>query len=136
MKTTVLAPTGAATPSRAHTTRPLNLCRCCGRDFASVAAFDRHRTGVHAYTHREGLRMEPPRTNGRRCLDPDEVLDHGMALDQRGRWAITADADRARGRFQPDAPRGSAQAGAGAVEYATRGSTSQRRDTERGGRPQ
>jgi hypothetical protein len=27
----------------------MNLCRSCTTDFASVAAFDKHRVGVYAY---------------------------------------------------------------------------------------
>jgi hypothetical protein len=33
----------------------VNICRSRRRDFASVAVFDRHRTGLHAYTLLEGL---------------------------------------------------------------------------------
>lgn len=32
----------------------MTLCRSCGLDFASVEAFDSHRTGTHAYTYSEG----------------------------------------------------------------------------------
>jgi hypothetical protein len=32
----------------------MNLCRCCSTDFASVAAFDRHRVGVYMYTRAKG----------------------------------------------------------------------------------
>jgi hypothetical protein len=78
---------------------PLNYCVCCGLDFASVAAFDRHRVGVHAYTFQEGLRLEPPREDGRRCLDPEEMIAYGLVRDPRGRWSIAADAERARRHF-------------------------------------
>lgn len=74
----------------------MNLCCTCGMDFASVAAFDRHRTGVHAYTFWEGLRMDPPREDGRRCMDEDEMLGAGIDRDAHGRWGIVADADRLR----------------------------------------
>jgi hypothetical protein len=70
----------------------LNLCRC-DTDFASVAAFDRHRTGVHDYTFPEGLRMDPPREDGRRCLDPEELLEAGMGIDPRGRWRVALSED-------------------------------------------
>lgn len=81
-----------------QTTMPiLNLCRSCDTDFASVAAFDRHRTGVHDYTLAEGLRFEPPVEDGRRCMAPDEMLDHGMEVDGRGRWRIAiSEADQKR----------------------------------------
>lgn len=81
----------------------LNLCRSCEQDFASVSAFDRHRVGVHAYTHSGSLKLDPPREDGRRCLDTDELRDVGMELDARGRWAITADAERARKAFRKTA---------------------------------
>jgi hypothetical protein len=77
----------------------LNLCRSCGCDFASVSAFDRHRAGSYVYTFVEGLELDPPREDGRRCLDADEMLDAGMALDVRGRWTIVADVERARRGF-------------------------------------
>jgi hypothetical protein len=64
----------------------LNLCRSCDTDFASAAAFDRHRTGVHEYTFLEGV--EQGREDGRRCLDPGEMLAAGMEVDSRGRWRI------------------------------------------------
>lgn len=77
-----------------------NYCRGCGSDFASVAAFDRHRVGVHAYTYSEGVRMQQPmREDGRRCLDAAEMTAAGMELDGRGRWRIPKDAERIRRRF-------------------------------------
>jgi len=66
----------------------LNLCRSCGCGFASVSAFDRHRVGVYVYTHAQGLELDPPREDGRRCLDAGEMLEAGMAPDVRGRWSI------------------------------------------------
>jgi hypothetical protein len=77
----------------------MNLCRACGKDFASVAAFDRHRVGVHAYTFRQGLLLDPPAEDGRRCLDVDEVRAAGMEPDARGRWCLVAKAEDARSRF-------------------------------------
>jgi hypothetical protein len=72
----------------------LNLCCSCKTDFASVAAFDRHRVGKHAYTYREGLEMEPAREDGRRCMDAVEMAAAGMEVDRRGRWALVADPAR------------------------------------------
>ena len=78
---------------------PRNFCRGCSQDFASVSAFDRHRIGTYKYTHDEGLRRDPIREDGRRCLDADEMPEAGMAPDVRGRWTIVADVERARRRF-------------------------------------
>ena len=72
----------------------MNECGTCGIDFASVTAFDRHRVGKHAFTHTQGLRMKPPREDGRRCLDTDEMAALGMAISGRGRWAIPGNKDR------------------------------------------
>lgn len=73
----------------------LNLCRSCETDFSSVAAFDRHRTGTHEYTFLEGIELG--REDGRRCMDPDEMLEAGMEVDSRGRWRIAlSEADQTR----------------------------------------
>jgi hypothetical protein len=64
----------------------VNLCRSCGQDFGSVSAFDRHRVGKHAFTFTEGLRLDPPREDGRRCLDTDELALAGWHRDSHGRW--------------------------------------------------
>ena len=45
-------------------------CTACGLVFNSDGGFDAHRVGKHAYTFLEGMRMEPPREDGRRCLTP------------------------------------------------------------------
>jgi hypothetical protein len=66
----------------------MNLCRRCGTDFASVAAFDRHRTGSHEY------RFSFERLDGRRCMSEDEMLTARMELDPRERWTLAQDADR------------------------------------------
>jgi hypothetical protein len=63
----------------------LNLCTTCKADFGSVLAFDTHRVGKHAYTYLEGVQMNPPREDGRRCLDSDEMLERRMELDKRER---------------------------------------------------
>ena len=72
----------------------MNLCCSCRTDFSSVAAFDKHRIGRHAYTHAEGLKMWPARDDGRRCMDTDEMAAAGMAVNSRGSWAIVADGAR------------------------------------------
>jgi hypothetical protein len=77
----------------------MNLCRACGEDFASVAAFDRHRVGVHTYTFTQGLLLDPPVEDGRRCMDEEELYAAGMELDRYACWSIAADAERARNHF-------------------------------------
>ena len=64
----------------------MNLCRSCGHDFASVQAFDAHRIGKHAYTYREGLRLDPSREDDRRCRTPSEMLTAGWETNRWGRW--------------------------------------------------
>lgn len=53
-------------------------CRCptCGKNFRSVAAFDRHRTGQHGIN--------------RRCRTSDEMLAIGMVCNARGTWVTAA----------------------------------------------
>lgn len=58
----------------------------CNQLFASDASFDAHRVGVHDYTFPEGLRMDPPREDGRRCLTQDEMVLAGWSKDRFGRW--------------------------------------------------
>ena len=77
----------------------MNLCVACGKDFASVEGFDRHRVGKHAYLFAEGLRMTPLREDGRRCLDVDELRALGWQLDKQGRWYDPAKAARTREAF-------------------------------------
>lgn len=64
----------------------MNGCRACGQDLGSLSAFDAHRRGTHDYTFVEGLRMDPPREDGRRCLDVDELEAAGWRRDRHGRW--------------------------------------------------
>jgi len=66
----------------------MNLCGTCGLDFGSVSAFDTHRVGKYQYDCAEGLERTPPREDGRRCLDEDEMLAAGLELDGRGRWRL------------------------------------------------
>jgi hypothetical protein len=77
----------------------VNGCRACGLDFASVSAFDRHRTGTHEYTFAQGLERDASVEDGRKCMDESEMREAGMEVDPRGRWCIAADAERARLRF-------------------------------------
>lgn len=79
---------------------PTNGCGGCGHDFASLEVFDRHRVGVHTYTYSEGLKMEPMRDDGRRCLAADEMAERGWRQDAKGRWTDPKRARRAARRFQ------------------------------------
>jgi hypothetical protein len=47
---------------------PLNGCTGCGQDFTSTSLFDRHRVGRYEYTYEQGLSLDPPQEDGRRCL--------------------------------------------------------------------
>ena len=71
----------------------MNLCRSCGQDFNSVKLFDQHRVGVHDYTYNEGLKLDPPREDGRRCLDTDEMTGRGWTLNKLNRWVDPARAE-------------------------------------------
>jgi hypothetical protein len=96
----------------------VNLCRCCGLDFASVEAFNKHRVGTHEYTHDEGLAVGRP--DGRRCLAPTELSAAGMELDPRGRWRMAlSDAERTRLQ-QLENARGIAGNAPGATSRASR----------------
>jgi len=93
--------------------KPHNLCRSCGQDFNSVDLFERHRVGVHEYTHTEGLRDEPPpgwqhnhpgetwtpREDGRRCLSVDEMTAKGWEPNERGYWIDPEKVEDARARL-------------------------------------
>jgi hypothetical protein len=71
-----------------------SYCCCCGRDFSCDRLFERHRVGRHVYTFPEGLRLDPPRDDGRRCLDDDELralgwrpmTDAELGATVRHRW--------------------------------------------------
>jgi hypothetical protein len=69
---------------------PLNGCAECCLDFTSLAAFDRHRVGTHAYPW--SLR----RRDGRRCLDPDELESAGLCILDGEELTRTRFAERAR----------------------------------------
>src|SRR5215831_7199431 len=66
-----------------------NLCTGCFQNFSSVKAFDDHRVGKHAYTFWEGTRMSPPRYDGRRCLDLEEMRERGFKMTAEGRWSVS-----------------------------------------------
>lgn len=72
----------------------LNECGACGHDFCSLELFDRHRVGAHTYTYLEGLKLDPPRKSGRRCLTREEMGKRGWILDPRGRWSDPARSGR------------------------------------------
>ena len=62
-----------------------NLCRSCDKDFASVSAFDRHRTGDHELDY-------PEQEEGRRCRNEQEMIEAEMERDRSGRWRRRHDA--------------------------------------------
>jgi hypothetical protein len=61
--------------------KPLHGCSGCRQDFTSLSLFDRHRVGVYSYTYSEGAQFFPPREDGRRCLDVDEMKAKGWELN-------------------------------------------------------
>jgi hypothetical protein len=71
---------------RHWTGTPANGCTGCGQDFTSTSLFDRHRVGLYIYTLAEGLELDPPREDGRRCLDSGEMRAKGWTQDDNGRW--------------------------------------------------
>jgi len=79
---------------------PRNLCSACGLDFAKLEGFDYHRVGRHAYTLSEGLKMEPAREDGRRCLDKGELRARGYDVDPRGLWFNVSRREADRDRLQ------------------------------------
>jgi len=81
-------------------------CAACGLFFSGTSSFDAHRAGTHAYTLSEGLRLDPPREDGRRCLHVSEMGAAGMELDTRGRWRVKASAKQLAGlaRMRAGAP--------------------------------
>jgi hypothetical protein len=80
----------------------VNLCCACLQDFGSVELFDRHRVGKHAYGFAEGLDMDPPREDGRRCLDPSEMESAGWRMNSLGRWSDPARNPASRLRPRPE----------------------------------
>ena len=78
---------------------PANGCSGCGQDFASTSLFDRHRVGLYEYTYEQGLSLDPPREDGRRCLDCEEMKAKGWALNDRGRWIDPVRVQAAREAF-------------------------------------
>ena len=71
----------------------MNECTACGMDFSSVAMFDRHRVGKHDYLASDA------RPDGRRCLDPEEMMLKGWERDRRGRWSDPESNARVRDAF-------------------------------------
>jgi hypothetical protein len=41
---------------------------------------------LYEYTLEQGLKLDPPREDGRRCLDSNQMEAKGWGLDDRGRW--------------------------------------------------
>lgn len=88
-----------------HSVAVANLCRSCSQDFGSVAAFDFHKRGTHEYTLSEGLRMDPPREDGRRCLTVREMETvkrtdgvPALTVNSRGQWSLTSSIEYGKSR--------------------------------------
>src|SRR6266487_2682627 len=62
-------------------------------------AFDAHRVGLFVYTYEQGLSLDPPREDGRRCLDSEEMQSKGWTQDGRGRWLDPVRVQAARESF-------------------------------------
>lgn len=75
-------------------------CRSCKCDFSGTRMFDLHRTGTHAYTHVQGLALDPPVEDGRRCLDASEMTARGWRLDEHRRWTDPARVAQVRRAFR------------------------------------
>jgi hypothetical protein len=84
---------------RHWTGTPANGCSGCGHDFTSTVLFDAHRVGLFMYTLAEGLKLDPPREDERRCLDSDEMRAKGWELNDRGRWIDPIRVQAARESF-------------------------------------
>ena len=82
-----------ACPTRAD--RGMNWCDSCRQDFGGVISFDAHRVGKHEFTYLQGLDMDPPREDGRRCLDINELeTSPEWTLGSTGRWSLTKNVER------------------------------------------
>lgn len=69
----------------------MNKCSGCSRDFTSVTAFDRHRTGSFS-------------KDTRRCMSEAEMSKAGLERKPNGKWSWTADIIEARiARFKSQA---------------------------------
>jgi len=77
----------------------MNLCMSCGKDFAGANSFDAHRVGRHSYTYSEGVKMEPIREDGRRCLSVEEIEALGYEKNDQDRWFHAASAKQVRESF-------------------------------------
>jgi hypothetical protein len=50
-------------------------------------------------TYEQGLSLDPPREDGRRCLDSEEMQSKGWTQDGRGRWLDPVRVQAARESF-------------------------------------
>lgn len=101
-----------------ETRTPHNLCRSCSQDFGSIGGFDHHRVGEHDYTYSEGLQLDPPREDGRRCMTDEELLASGYVLDPEfGRWVSVSARERLQAAsFGGDLPALSASQAEGGLQ--------------------
>lgn len=56
----------------------MNMCSGCDRDFTSLTAFDKHRTG----SFKDG---------SRRCMTEQEMSKAGLERKARGKWGLLPD---------------------------------------------
>jgi hypothetical protein len=102
----------------------LNYCCACKKDFSSLSAFDKHRAGVHEYTFLQGIHLDPPKENGRRCLDEDEFSKVGLFLNEKGRWSLPSDASD---YFEAPSPKTSASSASSGDEASPSPQTEEQR---------
>jgi hypothetical protein len=90
--------------------KPLHDCSGCSQDFTSLALFDRHRVSVYSYSYSEGAQLFPPREDGRRCLDAEEMsasslsgaaLSYGCDDRRPSQTALASDAPGPRSGRRP-----------------------------------
>ena len=85
--------------------KPLNGCSGCRRDFTSTTLFDRHRVGTYEYTLEQGLELDPPREDGRRCLDSGVALRSLRFLVQLGVSSCIGPARKRKRSELPSVPK-------------------------------
>jgi hypothetical protein len=83
----------------------LNECSGCGKDFASLEAFDGHRVGVYPQkgaSEYTGPVEEWTPERGRRCPTTEEMesRDQPFVQDVRGRWLLAHRQGRAQQVFE------------------------------------
>jgi hypothetical protein len=65
-------------------------CDACGKEFAGLTYFDKHRTGSYEDEHPH---------YARRCLSHDELLEIGLAQNAKGLYYDPAASAKMQGAF-------------------------------------